>query len=251
NSSSLILVASTGRRLLPQVSGTGVIVLSEDLGVDQWYASALIARYQTVFRDSDLILQGGKVYGGYQVGAGFNGAFGPVGLHAEGALFLARGDSSVLILDAGDPSGQYQVDLFENHLAVVLGVNHRFENGLFLNFEYLFNGGGNDDYLFDALLRSALGGSLSLSRQLAGLQASYDFHPRVTGGLSWIYSLLDGSSLACPTLRYSVSDESEFRLGGILAFGKRPSSEQSSFLVPESEFGTYSHSAYFQFLFSF
>ncbi|MDT8273026.1 MAG: hypothetical protein RRA35_07510, partial [Desulfomonilia bacterium] len=207
----------------------------------------LVARYRTTLQEWDLSIQAGKVYGGYQIGTGFSGEIGPVGLRGEASWFQARGDSTILIPDPDSPTDLRSIDLVKNHLSCVVGMDHRFENSLYLNLEYLYNTAGDDDHLFDAVLRSAIGETVSLSEHLTGLQATYDIHPLLTGGISLIYSLSDASSLLSPSIRYSVADESEFLAGALLGFGKRPDLTESSFINPESEFGTYPNIVYAQF----
>ncbi len=106
--SGLNLVASLGRR----IGGLGSTVDPDDFKVS-WHGSALMARVFTTWQDWDIAVQGGKVYGGYQLGGAASGELGALAVRAEAAY-------------------QFTVDREElpNHLNLVLGVGHRFENTL-------------------------------------------------------------------------------------------------------------------------
>ena len=105
-------------------------------------------------------MQGGKVFGGYQVGAGVVGDVGPVQIRGEAARFLAA---------TSDPlPSPLKGDLVEDATLLVVGLGHRFENSLSLDFEYFYNGAGDPGRLDAALVRTQYGSSLQMSRNLAG-----------------------------------------------------------------------------------
>ena len=253
--SSLTFVAALGRELRVNASPSDIRVSAESFADEPWYGSALMGRISTNYRDWDLSAQAGKVYGGYTMGAGFTGELRGMGVRGEAAYFLASGDSAASLIDANAPGYLRQVDLVEDHLIVVAGVDYRFANTVYCNMEFLFNGAGDSSDLEASLLRSAIGQSVSLGEYLAGLQVSYEFHPLLTGQAVWIYSFSDTSSLVSPTLTYSLADEAEFLCGAFLGFGKRPSSRQVApglnMPVLESEYGTYPHVFFMEFKFYF
>ncbi|HPI92668.1 MAG TPA: hypothetical protein PLT09_12910 [Deltaproteobacteria bacterium] len=252
--SSLTVVGAPGRKLDIGYGSEGAEVRAEGFGDDLWYASALMARYRTTLSDWDISLQSGKVYGGYQAGAGCSGEAGPLGLRGEAAYFSARGESTAVIPDAGYPGGLRPVDLVEDHFSLVLGADHRFDSSLYLNIEYFFNGAADDGDLAKGVLRTAIGETLSLSEHLAGIQVSYEFHPLMTGQASWIFSLSDASSLISPTMIFSVADEADFIAGAMVSYGEGPEKQgagESAVIEPKSEFGTYPDVVFMEFKFYF
>jgi hypothetical protein len=216
---SFTLVAAAGNRLVivPDDRG-GLQVKAEDYLEDPWYGSALMGRARTTWRHWDLTLQLGKVYGGYQAGAGFSGEVGPLGLRGEATWFNAAEETTILLPDAGGTEPRTAA-LVEDYASLVVGMDHRFESSLYLNAEYFYNGAGEEeDYLLSAA-RIATGGTTNLGVHYGGFLASYEFHPLVTGQLSWIHSFTDSSDLLSPIFSWSVSDEAECIFGAILGFG--------------------------------
>lgn len=253
--SGLTFVAALGRELRVDAAPASISISTESFVDEPWYGSALMGRFSTNYLDWDLSIQAGKVYGGYTMGAGFTGEFHGMGIRTEAAYLIASGHSSAGIVDAVPPDFLRQIDLVEDHLIVVAGVDYRFANSLYCNMELLFNGAGDSSDLEASLLRSATGQSVSLGEYLAGLQISYDFHPLLTGQAVWIYSFSDSSSLVSPTLTYSVADEADFICGATLGYGERPSTRQVApgLNVPvlESEYGTYPDVFFMEFKFYF
>jgi hypothetical protein len=201
----------------------------------------------------DLALQGGKVYGGVQAGAGFSGEIGPVGLRGEAAWLFASGDGSALLPDAQTGSVR-KVELIEDHGKVVVGADHRFASSLYLNAEYFYNGAGEEDDPALALARVAVGETTNLGAHYGALLASYELHPILTGQLSLIHSFTDGSDLLSPVFSWSVADEAQCIFGAILGFGDRPAlrqTEEQPFLELQSEFGSYPDFAFLELIFYF
>lgn len=199
-----------------------------------FYGSALLARAYTNLLDWDLSLQGGKIYGGYQLGGALTGTLGPVQVRAEGAYF-AELDEDTEPVPVPD------------HALGVVGVGRLFDSSLNLQAEYLYNGAGDDADLSTALDRVVAGRALQMSEHVLGAFIGYDLLPILTGELSLLISLSDGSGVVQPGLVYSVSDESDLRAGAIIAYGERPG--LSSTFEPElrSEFGTYPNFYYVQY----
>lgn len=195
-----------------------------------WYGSAVLGRAFTHIAGWDVSLQGGKVYGGYHMGAGVVGDVGPIQVRCEGAQFLP--------MRATPLPPPLEGDLFWSHFLGVLGLGHRFENGLTLDFEYFYNGAGDPNDLNAALVRTQFGSSLQMSRHLAGMVAQYEFTPLVTGRLAAISSLSDGSTQLQPIVTVSLSDEMDLLIGLMLNFGPPPEHVAETIVNVQSEFGT-------------
>jgi hypothetical protein len=196
-----------------------------------WYGSALLGRVFTTLKGWDLALQGGKIYGGYQLGSGLVGEIGPIEARAEASYFWAR-DSEPL-------PAPLEGDLVEDAFTAVLGLGHRFDNTLTVEIEYFYNGAGESNDLDESFVRFRSGSSLQMSRHLSGLLVSYEFLPIITGQLTALYSWEDPSGQIQPILTWSPSDNTEVLVGANINFGDRP--EQSSTGQPQlqSEFGTF------------
>lgn len=209
---------------------------SDDFGAS-WHGSALLARAYTTLWDWDFSVQGGKIFGGYQVGAAASGEFGPLAVRAEGAYFFAM-----------------ESDYLPDHFTGVLGVGHNFEFDLNIQAEYLYNGAGDTDDWNNSLQRVAAGRSYHLGEHVFGLVVDYQFIPILRGSLAWIFSLSDYSSLIQPGLALSISDEADFLVGAMIALGARPTNQAiglTNLLGIESEFGTYPNFYYMEFKFYF
>ena len=204
-----------------------------------WYGSALLARAFTNLLEWDVAIQGGKIYGGYQVGGAVSGELGPLAVRAEAAYLIAVDSDNLPFPFAVD-------DEIPSHLTAVVGIGHRFENTLNIEAEYLFNGAGDPDNLEIAMLRITSGGSFHLGQHLLGIVATYEILPILNGSLAWIFSLSDYSSLVQPGLSLSVSDEADFLFGAMIGLGARPTTSGL-----ESEFGTYPNIYFMEFKFYF
>ncbi len=222
--SGINLVGSAGPEILLRPNGS-----RNDPKDASWYGSAALGRVFTNVDDWDLSLQGGKIYGGYHLGAGAVGDVGPIQVRAEVAQYLSMRKTPL--------PRPMEGDLFWNNLVGVLGLGHRFENGLTLDFEYFYHGAGDPNDLNAALVRTQFGSSLQMSRNLAGMVAQYEFTPLVTGRLSAISSLSDGSTQLQPIVTVSLSDEMDLLIGLMLNFGPPPEQSGSTVNV-QSEFGT-------------
>jgi hypothetical protein len=229
----LNLVAAPGPTL--RLNASGQVLAPSKFWEASWYGSALLARAFTTVLGADLALQGGKVYGGYQVGMGFATSVGDFGLRGEGA-YLFTPTSSTALLPGADGVPR-EVSLVEPHGSAVIGVDRRFENTLSLALEYGFNGAGVDggDYLA-AFARQSVGALNSVSPHLLGANASYELLPVLVGRLATVVSLTDRSVLAMPSVTWSVSDEAELMVGAVLGFGRR-TDWTSPVPEPQSEFG--------------
>ena len=196
-----------------------------------WYGSAILAGTFTTLQGWDLAVQGGKIYGGYQLGGGLVGEIGPVETRAEAAYFWAQ-DSEPL------PS-PLEGDLVEDSFTGVVGFGHRFENSLTLEIEYFYNGAGDSNDLDASFVRFASGNILQMSRHLTGFLISYEFIPIITGQFTTLYSWEDPSAQIQPILTWSVSNNTDLMLGASINFGDRPTRDSSGEVKLRSEFGTF------------
>ncbi|MBW1809235.1 MAG: hypothetical protein JRJ19_08510 [Deltaproteobacteria bacterium] len=240
---------------LGDFSGINIIgVLGRDLSIYReyrsdsfadisWNGSAALARVFTNIWEWDFAIQGGKVYGGYQVGGAASGELGPLAIRAELAYLLASDSQSL-------PLFPDQKEIF-NHLSAVVGVGHRFENTLDIEAEYIYNGSGDSDNLMAAALRMGGGGSYHMGEHLLGVVASYEILPILKGSLAWIFSFSDYSSLIQPGLSLSVSDEADLIFGAIIGLGARATGDNMLNFEIHSEFGTYPNFYYMEFKFYF
>ena len=252
NFSCLTIAAAPGRELKIEYTPGEADISAGSINA---YGSAFMARYTSTIDEWDLALQTGALYGGYQAGAGFSGEIHKMGFRGEAAYVKAQGHSTTLVPDPYTAGFVQAIDIVEDHFALVLGTDYRFENSLYFNLEYLYNSQGQDDNLNEAFVRRYIGETLSMGKHLAGLQLTYEFHPLLTGQAVWIYSFSDASSLVSPTITYSLADEAEFLCGATLGDGDRPSSQQVvpglNIPVIESEYGTYPDVFFMEFKFYF
>ena len=196
-----------------------------------WYGSALLARTFTTLQGWDLAVQGGKIYGGYQLGGGLVGEIGPVETRAEAAYFWAQASEPL-------PS-PLEGDLVEDSFTGVVGFGHRFDNTLTVEIEYFYNGAGDSNNLDASFVRFGSGNILQMSRNLTGFLISYEFEPIITGQFTAIYSWDDPSTQIQPILTWSVSNNTELILGASINFGDRPRKDSSGEIKLRSEFGTF------------
>jgi hypothetical protein len=237
--SGINLVGVLGRKLSVYGSYRDEGVLNAS-----WYGSAVVARAYTNLLEWDLAVQGGKVYGGYQVGGAASGEIWEIAIRLEAAyLFAVDSDELPFPLSGNE---------IENNVTAVVGLGHRFENTLHIEMEYLYNGAGDADNLETALVRMLAGGSYHLGEHLLGVVANYEILPILNGSLAWIFSFSDQSSLIQPGLVLSVSDEAEFLFGAMIGLGARPvPSGIAGVPMLKSEFGTYPNIYYMEFKFYF
>ncbi len=213
-----------------------------------WYGSAVLGRAFTTVKGVDLSLEGGKVYGGYLAGGGAVGEIGlGIQVRGEAAYTWARDPRAL-------PTG-LTGDYVEDSLQSVVSIGRKWENSLDVEAEYYFNGAGERRASLAAgRLRQATGGTQQWGRQFAGMTASYEFMPILTGRIVGILSLTDRSGLIQPFLTWSLSDNSDLVFGAAAALGKRPTNPPPATppatatpVMLRSEFGTYSNSFFLQF----
>jgi hypothetical protein len=225
--SGVNVVGAFGREIGP---------LGTSVGGVSWYGSALLGRGFTTVRGWDLAAQGGKVYGGYELGGGVVGELRGIEVRGEATYLLASPSSPL-------PFGG---SLVEDHLLAVVGTGHRFQNTLTLEIEHFHNGAGDTRHLDVARVRFLSGGALALGREITGMTATYDLLPILTGEIVVLHSWSDGSSIVQPIVTWSTSENSDLLIGTEIGIGPAPV-QAGPLTVLRSEFGSYPRAGFAEF----
>lgn len=216
---------------LGEVSGvTAVVAAGRSDGVappgTSWRGSAALLHAYTTRAGVDLAAQGGKVQGGWHLGAAAAGTLGPLDLRAEAAAFLpSPGEAR--------PRG----------VTAVAGVGHRFDSGLVLDAELLFQETARTGSLAARLALEQQGRLLQASPLVIGAFAERDLTPLLHGSLGLLCSASDGSLAVLPGLTYSLSDEADLVAGLVVGAGRR----RTAAGAPGSEFGAQPDLGYVEF----
>lgn len=204
----------------------GVLVFGEDSG-----ANSALLTFTENLGNLDLLLLAGRLRERPVFGAGLAGEVGPVGL--KGEISYYRG------AEVGEAGG----DRSEYFVIAALEGWYRFDNGLVLLGEYLYNGVGSDDPAQYPLVAASSplseGLSFLLGRHYLLLGPGYELHPLVTASGLLIHNLQDRSSLLRPQLAMSLADNLELDLFWAFALGAKPRVEPVTGLARmRSEFGS-------------
>ncbi|MCD6580227.1 MAG: hypothetical protein J7K90_00360 [Desulfuromusa sp.] len=183
------------------------------------------------FKSVDFLAIGGRLRGRSMFGIGLAGEVGKVGIKAELSWYQGK--------DVNQPQG----DLSDDFGIASLEGWYRFDNGLVLLGEYLFNGVGSDNpNEYPLVARSApitKGLSFLLARHYLLLGPSYQFHPLVTANGLLIYNIEDHSSLIRPQLVISLADNLQLDLFWAITTGQKSQLHPLTQLpVIRSEFGS-------------
>ena len=182
------------------------------------------------FNRLDLLLLTGELRNRPMIGFGLAGELGPLGLKGELSWYR------------GKQVGQSGGDLRGDFAIAALETWYRFDNGLVLLSEYLYNGpGSNEPAEYQRVAASAPlqeGLSFLLARHYLLMGPSYELHPLVTINGLLIYNLQDRSSFLRPQLAISLSDNLQLDLFWAFAHGKKTQLHPLSGVpVLRSEFG--------------
>jgi len=203
---------------------------------DQPRNNSYLMTFSENIGQADLLVLAGSLRDRPMLGFGLAGELGPVGL--KGELSWYRGQR--VGQSGGDLRRQFAIGAFE--------LWYRFNNGLVLLAEYLYNGPGSDepaDY-------PVVAGSAPLSEGLTFLLArhylllgpSYELHPLVTANGLVIFNMQDSSCLLRPQLAVSLSDNLQLDLFWAVAVGDKPALQPVTGLpLTRSEFGSVGDSA--------
>jgi hypothetical protein len=178
----------------------------------------------------DLLMIGGRLHGRTMFGAGLAGSLGTLGLKGEFSIYNGR--------DTGEAGG----DLHDSYALAAIESWYRFDNGISLIAQYLYNGpgvGNPEDYpgaLASAPLQEGI--TYLLGRHYLFAAPSYELHPLATLQGLLLYNIEDKSALLRPTLDLNLADNLALQLFWTWNLGQKPR-VTSSFLPvePRSEFG--------------
>jgi hypothetical protein len=99
-------------------------------------------------------------------------------------------------------------------VGLILGADQQFTADLYVLVEYHFNGAGASEPSAYDLASLAAGDIISLGRHNLALSGTYRFHDLVTGGLSVIGNLDDGSAYLGLQLDYAMLEELSLTAAG-------------------------------------
>lgn len=178
----------------------------------------------------DLLVLTGSLRDRPMIGVGLAGELGSVGIKGELSWYRGQQAGSV----GGDPRDDFAIAALEGW--------YRFDNGLVLLAEYLYNGiGVNDPSQYQRVAVSAPlreGLSFLLGRHYLLLSPAYELHPLVTLSGLLIQNLQDASCLLRPQLAISLSNNLQLDLYWGFGLGKANSRDRTTGLPQtESEFG--------------
>ena len=178
----------------------------------------------------DMLLIGGRLRGHSMFGAGLAGNLGTLGLKGEISVHKGR--------DTGEVGG----DLHDAYALAAIETWYRFDSGISLIAQYLYNGPGvGDPKDYPKALASAPlleGLTYLLGRHYLIIAPAYELHPLLTAQGLLLYNLEDRSALVRPTLDLSLADNLSLQLFWTVNIGQEPRLVSSPLPVePRSEFG--------------
>lgn len=192
--------------------------------------SSFLATWSDNRAGVDLLMIGGQLRGRSLFGAGLAGSLGTLGLKGEFSLHQGK--------EVGEAGG----DLYDSYALAAIEAWYRFDNGISLITQYLYNGPGAkepSDYL--QVLSSAPrqeGLSYLLGRNYLLAAPSYELHPLATLQGLLIYNLDDKSALVRPSLDLSLADNVSLQLFWTAHSGRQPKFTAPYLPAqPQSEFG--------------
>ncbi len=203
-------------------------------GVFVWGENSHYDSYLVTWSDNhdgiDFLAIGGSLRDRPMFGFGLAGNLGSLGLKGEIAFY------------EGQRTNRPDGDLHDDFSIGAVEAWYRFDMGLTLIAQYLYNGpGAHDPGGYYAAAESAPlqeGLTYLLARHYLMLAPSYEPHPLVTLNGLLIWNLEDDSSLFRPTLVLSLADNASLELFWTFNNGDKPSAKQAfPPPKPQSEFG--------------
>lgn len=178
----------------------------------------------------DLLMIGGRLRGRPMLGAGLAGSLGTLGLKGEISVHRGR--------DIDEPGG----DRADGYALAAVEAWYRFDHGLSLILQYLFNGpGGQAPGSYPEVLASAPlqeGLTHLLGRHYLIAAPAYELHPLMTLQGMLLWNLDDDSFLVRPTLGLSLADNLALEIFWTSHYGHKPRVTTAGLPpVPRSEFG--------------
>ena len=197
----------------------------------------LLRGYMTV-KDTDYALLYKREPEGQRIGIEVDGEIGSINFYDEITYLWGAEKISM--------PGSYQGNLLKNYLMNVLGVNYRFNNGLQITAEHLFNGIGDSNNLNASEVRYKNGVSTSLNDHLSGMSLSYEINPLLVGRYDTKVAWADSSHQHNFSFVQSITDNVDFIAGGQINIGDRPDGGNWQNSNIQSEFGRLSNTYYLE-----
>jgi len=208
----------------------------------QWFGTkdeiGFLLRGYTNHQDVDYSLLYKRESEGHRLGLAVDGEIGSINLYDE--VTYLWGSEIISMPDS------YQGNLLKNYFTNVLGASYRFDNDLQLTAEHLFNGIGDPDNLDASDIRYRNGVSTSLNKHLSALSLSYEFNPLLIGQYDTKLAWADSSSQHAFSFIQSITENTDFTIGGQINVGKRPNGSNWQNPRLQSEFGRLSNKFYIE-----
>jgi hypothetical protein len=189
--------------------------------------SAGLVRASTVIGDFEVATLAGSLPHKLALGGDFQGEVGEwLGVRGEGHVAVPERRE-------GEPERDPRLELS-------MGLEHRFDNTLFLRLEYFWHGAGLsdvDEYATVITDRTDVGAYLG--RQYLAAAAGYELTPLLNLDSVLIGNLVDGSVYGSLYLLYSVADEAELAVTAAVPLGDKTSLDLLAGPAVGSEFGLY------------
>ena len=208
----------------------------------QWLGSkeetGYLLRGYTNYKNIDYALLYKREPEGHRLGLEMDGELGSINMYDEVTYLWGAETISM--------PGSYQGDLVKNYFMNVLGASYSFDNGLQLTAEHLFNGVGDSDNLDASDVRLKNGVSTSLNKNLSAVSLGYEFTPLLIGRYDTKFAWADSSNQHNFTFTRSITDNTDFIMGGQINMGKRPNGANWQNPNILSEFGRLSNTYYLE-----
>ena len=200
--------------------------------------TGLLLRGYTNYQNIDYALLYKREPEGHRLGLEIDGELGSINMYDE--ITYLWGVETISM------PGSYQGNLVKNYFTNVLGASYRFDNELQLTAEHLFNGVGDPDNLDASDVRYKNGVSTSLNNHLSAVSFSYEFTPLLIGRYDTKFAWADSSNQHDFTFTRSITDNTDFIIGGQINIGKRPNGTHWQNPNIQSEFGRLSNTYYLE-----
>jgi hypothetical protein len=192
--------------------------------------NSYLATWSDNYSEIDFLAIGGILRDRTMFGIGLAGNLGQLGIKGEVTYYNSHNKSK--------PDG----DLHNDFAIGALETWYRFDNGLTLVMEYLYNGpGANKAKNYDAALNSAAlqeGLTYLLGQHYLMITPSYEFHPLTNLQGILIWNLKDDSALIRPSVDFDLAENLSLELFWTWHVGEKPKiSADTLSIVPSSEFG--------------
>ena len=172
---------------------------------ERWDRANFGARYRTNTGEYDISAMGGYFDDKIIIGCDFAGNLWDAGVRGE-AIFAMHKD-----------------DIDSNYVRAILGIDHQITEDLYGMLEYQYNGEGTSDktqYL--QYFQRVLNGEMqNVGKNYIAASANYKFHPLISGTLTSITNINDGSGFAGIDLAYNILQNLNLGVGAYYFFGDK------------------------------